>query len=138
MEHYIQGLAAHLCQTYLSYDVHLKIKVNNVELDLDKAIPCGLILNELISNAFKYAFPASYTPEKEKLIQISMHTNNKSQCRLSVSDNGVGLPPELDIENIEQKSLGLQLVNLLSEQLEGELQINQENGTSFCLVFPVS
>ncbi|OQY35871.1 MAG: hypothetical protein B6243_04255 [Anaerolineaceae bacterium 4572_5.2] len=136
MKHYIQGVVDYLRQTYHAYDITFQIETDDVLLDIDKAIPCGLIFNELISNVFKYAFPASYNPDQEKLLQVFMRLDDKEQCKLIVSDNGIGLPPDLDIKNVRQESLGLQLVNILSQQLEGDLQIDLTNGTTFSFTFP--
>lgn len=101
-------------------------------LKIESAIPCGLILNELLSNAFKYAFPA----ERAGQINIRFSAERKDRfCnyRLEVSDDGIGLPSNLDPEKTE--SLGLQLIKILSEQLDGKMEFGNTKGTQFELCF---
>jgi two-component sensor histidine kinase len=92
------------------------------------AVPCGLIINELVSNSLKYAFPSG-TGE----IRIELYANNSHDLTLLVSDNGIGIPPDLDLENLN--SLGLQLVKNLVSQLGGSLKINSDGGTEFRITF---
>jgi two-component sensor histidine kinase len=92
------------------------------------AIPCGLIINELISNALKYAFKG----REKGVITIALWEENQ-QMTLVVEDDGIGIPAEIDYRKTE--SLGLQLVNTLAEQLEGKLQLHMQKGTKFSLVF---
>ena len=97
-------------------------------LDIDKAIPCGLIINELVSNAFKHAFPDG------KLGKIQVHLDNKlDRYTIEVKDNGVGFPDDVDMKNTE--TLGLQLVNDLVKQIEGSYEMRRDGGTSFKIVF---
>jgi PAS domain S-box-containing protein len=129
---YVQNLAQNLIDTYeLSVaSVDLKCDLEEVFLNLDNAIPCGLIINELISNSLKYAFV-----EREKgEIQIVLKTKN-NQVELKIADNGAGIPKGLDIYNTD--SLGLQLVNTLVEQLEGNLKLDLEKVTSFTITFDI-
>jgi two-component sensor histidine kinase len=108
--------------------IRLSIDVDQapVQLKLDAAIPCALILNELIMNGFKHAFPGDSSGEISVLFVRGEESN-----QLIVSDNGIGLPPNFDIEN--SNSLGLQLVTVLSEQIEAKLQILTDGGTKFVL-----
>jgi len=96
---------------------------------MDESIPCGLIVNELVSNAMKHAFA-----DKNGEIKVSLTMPDDEHRLLRVYDNGCGLPPDLDIR--ESKTLGLQLVNTLAEQLGGELTINCEHGTNVRILFP--
>jgi two-component sensor histidine kinase len=98
-------------------------------LDVNKATPCGLILNELLCNALKHAFPAGRSGE----IRIDLRVDAAQQVTLVVSDTGIGLPTELDFPNAE--SLGLQLISTLTEQLDGTLVLDRGNGTVFTLIF---
>jgi two-component sensor histidine kinase len=128
---YIQSLAANL---FSSYDFHsdaiaLKVNVDNVFLGVDAAIPCGLIINELVSNSLKYAFP----PGKEGEVSIDIYASNKDELTLTVSDNGIGFPKNLDFKNTE--SLGLQIVVALTNQLGGTVELNREIGTKFEIIF---
>lgn len=101
-----------------------------VQLDLERAIPCGLLINELVSNAFKHAFKGERCGE----IVIEVNEDLDDQISLSVADDGVGLPP--GAESAQASSLGLQLVQLFVEQLHGQLTIDRTHGTSFSLRFP--
>ena len=99
---------------------------------MDVAIPCGLILNELITNSLKHAFPADRAGE----IYIGLHRGEDDQCVLRVADSGVGIPPGLDAQNV--RSLGLRIVRALTGQLNGEFQIRRANpGTEAWLSFSV-
>jgi len=127
---YIENLVANLFNSYNvnSEAIALKINVDNVNLKLDAAIHCGLIINELISNSLKYAFPAG----KEGEICIDLYRNN-NHFILTVSDNGIGFPKDLDFHNTA--SLGLQIVTALTNQLEGTIELNREVGTEFKIMF---
>ncbi len=111
-------------------DVSLIIEIDELFLNINKAIPCGLIINELVSNVFKHAFK----PNDKGILRIIMEKTNNNYF-LKVSDNGKGLPEDIDIENSD--SLGLQLVSALNAQLHGKLSISSDNGTTFEIVFPV-
>jgi two-component sensor histidine kinase len=104
------------------------IDIRGISLDVDKAIPCGLIINELVSNSLKYAFPRGRTGE----IRIGL-THGDRAYALTIGDNGVGLPPGLDFRNTP--SLGLQLVNTLVTQLEGNVELDASHGTTFRITF---
>ncbi|MFQ6041306.1 MAG: histidine kinase dimerization/phosphoacceptor domain -containing protein [Candidatus Poribacteria bacterium] len=128
---YIRSLASTLFQTYEAYGkIALKMNIEDISLSIDSAIPCGLILNELVSNSLKYAFPEG----KEGEIKIILRSADENEIELIVSDNGVGIPEDVDIKNTE--SLGLQLVATLTEnQLDGEMQLNRTEGTEFRIKF---
>lgn len=129
---YIYRIASDLLMVYKnSYkNINLEIDVENISLEIDKAIPCGLIVNELLTNALKYAFPDS----RKGTIRVVLRQSNGGELELIVSDNGVGIPPELDLRNID--TLGLQLVtNLVEYQLRGEIQIIQNGKTEFYCKF---
>ena len=122
---YIRDLAVNLFRSY-GVDlqrIKLKVEVDDVLLGVDTAVPCGLIINELVSNSLKHAFPAG----KKGEIRIGLHPDRDNKLILIVSDNGVGLPEGLDFQNSE--SLGLQLVNNLVNQLEGTIEFNSSCGT---------
>jgi len=128
---YIQNLTTSLYRSYRvkPNDITLKIKVDNVLLGVDAAIPCGLIIDELVSNSLKYAFPGDRKGE----IRISLCSDNDNKTRLIVSDNGIGLPKDLDFRNTT--SLGLQLLVTLADQLEGTLELDRSGGTKFRIMF---
>ncbi len=129
---YIQDLIANL---FCSYEVNsnaisLNINIDNIFLGIDVAIPCGLMLNELILNCLKHAFPSGRAGE----IRIDLSSNNENQYTLIVSDNGIGFPQDLDFQNTD--SLGLQLVNALTNQLGGTIELNRKVGAEFKITFP--
>jgi PAS domain S-box-containing protein len=138
---YIKKLADNLVLTYRLGNTDISLNKDLEEdlfLDMDTAIPLGTIINELISNSFKYAFPGRDKGE----IRIKLHKeeNKCEDCKstnfiLSVSDNGVGIPENFDIKNLD--SLGLRLVTSLVEQLDGELELKRNSGTELIIRFTV-
>ncbi len=129
---YIKKLINNLFLSYNNSTKNIKstIKVASIKLNLETAIPCGLLINELITNCFKHAFPDRDYGE----IKIQLEVSNHSKMYLTVADNGIGLPPNLNWE--ESPSLGLRLVRILTQQLDGNLQLTtSSSGTSFCLIF---
>jgi PAS domain S-box-containing protein len=112
--------------------ISLKMEIADISLGLDYAIPCGLIINELVSNSLKYAFPK----ERQGEIRIGLQKTSENEVELTVSDNGIGIPEGLDFGTIE--SLGLDLVKILAEhQLGGKIELNRAGGTSFSFRFTV-
>ncbi len=112
-----------------SQDVSVSVDVPQREMDIDSLIPCGLIINELVSNAFKYAFPS----RKDGVLHIGITSPTDGVTEMVVRDNGPGLPSEIEI--FKTRSLGLRLVNSLVDQLKGELLINRKGGTEFRITF---
>ena len=114
--------------------VALEILADGVQLPINTAIPCGLIVNELISNALKHAFPDA----RRGKLQVHLHEDSDADgfLQLSVSDDGIGLPSDLDIKTAP--TLGLQLVTLLTDQLRGSISIGYGNPTRFALRFPLT
>ena len=128
---YIKILTDNLLSSYEinSSVVDLKLNIDNIHLSIDASIPCALIINELISNSLKYAF----TPGKLGEICIDFHSENDSYLVLTVSDNGIGIPADLDFYNSE--TLGWQLVYALTSQLQGTVVISRNSGTEFKIKF---
>lgn len=148
---YIKKLAENLFQTYKLIDTDISLSMDveeDIFFNMDIAVPLGIIVNELVSNSFKHAFKGRDTGEiriklyrEENSECINGLNNNKEACKstdfvLVASDNGVGIPESLDIEDLE--SLGLQLVVSLVDQLDGELELKRENGTEFIIKFTVT
>ncbi len=129
---YLQKVAQDLFALYnVDADkIRLRTDIGGVRLDISQAVPCGLIANELLTNSLKYAFRDG----RPGLIQVALEQSG-DRFVLSVADNGVGLPPELDFH--QTTSMGLELVNLLTEQLEGTLELDRTQGTRFSVSFPV-
>ncbi len=108
--------------------VQVKVDADPIFLDITKAAPCGLIVNELLTNSFKHAFPDN----REGVITVSFHCPGEA-CVLEISDNGVGMPDGLDPQNAT--SMGLQLLGLLVQQLKGKLEIDRSAGTRLTITF---
>lgn len=127
---YIRTLSTELFRTYTRDSSRLKLNLNveNEVVDINTTVPLGLILNELITNSMKHAFPDS----REGEITIKFHKKD-DEFVLIVSDNGIGFPADLDFQNTQ--SMGLQLVNTLSEQINGKIKLNKKNGTAFTIKF---
>jgi PAS domain S-box-containing protein len=128
---YIRNLTSHLSSINAAdaKGINFKISTDNIFLDINRAIPCGLLLNELITNALKYAFPEETKGE----IKIDLERHKQNKLILSIADNGIGFPKGLDFRKTE--SLGLQLVNSLISQLNGTIKKQKTKGTKFTLVF---
>jgi two-component system response regulator len=108
--------------------IRLRADIEDVSFNMETAIPCGLIINELVSNSLKYAFPHG---EGEIYVSLMHYEGNK--YLLTINDNGIGLPAEIDFKNTQ--SLGFRLVNNLTNQLEGEIELDRTNGTTFKIIF---
>ena len=127
---YIRSLVDHLLFGYgpHSSKIVLNLEVDEVYLNVDTAIPCGLIINELLSNALKHAFPG----DRRGNIDIRF-THSSGELVLTIADDGIGLPETLDINR--SASLGLQLVNTLTNQLMGQMTVDRSHGAAFTLRF---
>ena len=139
---YVENLLNYLSHSYSidpSY-INFKLDIDNVSLDINTAIPCGLIINELVTNSLKYAFPlklsngaVSNTDEIPNKICICLRSCKEDKFMLVVSDNGKGLPENIDFAN--NNTLGLQLVNSLVNQLDGIIELSRTNGTKYKVIF---
>jgi two-component sensor histidine kinase len=129
---FIRDLIGNISQSYGRAESHVKINVDTdkTRFGIDASIPCGLILNELVSNALKHAFPN----EKEGKINITMRSKD-DRVALTVQDNGIGFPTSVDFTKV--KSLGLQLVNALVGQMNGKIDIQVDGGTTWTIAFTV-
>ncbi len=131
---YLRRLLPDLARSYradASEKVDLKIEAANVSLPVDRAIPCGLIVNELITNALKHAFPNGRPGSI--LVRLAAQ---EQQTMLKVRDDGIGFPADVDFR--QSRSLGLQLVCTLTNQLGGTINLERDNGTEFVITFPDS
>jgi len=145
---YLQKLIENFFKTYRLGNLDISLKTDlkeNVFFDMDTAVPLGMVVNELVTNSFKYAF----TNREKGEIQIKLFSEeakdeadnkyvaNRKNTRytLIVSDNGTGIPENVNFENPE--TLGLQLVNILVDQLEGEVKLKRDKGTEFVIEFSV-
>ncbi|OEC88480.1 MULTISPECIES: sensor histidine kinase [Methanobacterium] len=138
---YIRTLTTDLFYTYVADPnlIKLNMDVEDIMLDINTAVPLGLIVNELVSNSMKHAFPIAYGSELRENISTNpneINVNFKSEDDdfiLIVKDNGVGFPEGLDFKNLD--SLGLRLVNSLTDQIRGNIQLKVDDGTEFKIIF---
>ena len=131
---YIKDLTAQLFRTYSvqARSIELQLDVDPVILEIDRAIPCGMIINELLTNCLKHGFKGRTQGE----ITITLHPEEGGLIRISVSDDGVGISPDVDIMN--SPSLGMKLVRTLTDQLRGQITVNRVKGAQFIVVFPAT
>jgi two-component sensor histidine kinase/HAMP domain-containing protein len=133
MERHARKLFTHLSNLYCKTKIDARIDMSGLRLPITQAIPCALILNELISNAFKYAFEG----RSDGMLRISMRKAGRAAIRLEVRDDGPGMPEDLDIDRTH--SLGLKLVrNLAVHQLKGKLHVDGRPGTRVQIRFPLT
>ena len=138
MRVYLTTLTEQVTGTYISEkDVRTIVSVDGISLDLSRATPCGLIVNELITNSFKYAFPESFDTQATRhappTIIVAL-SKNDGTYDLTISDNGIGLPPGYDLTKTQ--SLGLKLVTFLARhQMRATITVSSEKGTEFLLRF---
>ncbi|MEE8574914.1 MAG: histidine kinase dimerization/phosphoacceptor domain -containing protein, partial [Thermodesulfobacteriota bacterium] len=129
---YLEELAGTLFNTYKAStgNIKFKKKVEDIIIDIDTAIGLGLISNELISNALKYAFPDGASG----VLSMEFYKSSDGLVSFIIKDNGVGISEDIDIYNLD--SLGLHLVNSLTRQLNGKLKVSRDGGTEFHITFP--
>ena len=127
---YLQNLCTNLISSYHVYSgiVEFKDEMEKIDLVLDQAIPCGLLVNELITNSIKYAFPS----KQEGQITVGLEEKDET-IYLRIEDNGIGLPKDFDM--MKTDTLGLQLVSTLVEQLDGEITVRNHQGTKYLITF---
>jgi two-component sensor histidine kinase len=125
---YLQMLMDGLTSAHAGRPVHVGTRLDDVSLEIQKAVPCGLIVNELVTNAFLHAFKNG----AQGTIRVEFSQCN-GRLELLVIDDGVGLPPEAQLN--QSTSLGLRLVHNLTEQIGGKLEVHRERGTAFRLTF---
>jgi two-component sensor histidine kinase/PAS domain-containing protein len=126
---YLHSLATIITGTFSGHRVNLVTSLDPTDVSIETALPLGLIANELLTNAFKYAFPRHQDGE----IQVHLHEHHEGMFILRIKDNGVGLPDSFSMDS--EKSLGMFIIKLLVEQLDGELEISRQNGTTFSVLF---
>lgn len=132
LREYVTALSNNLQSACIASEesVTIHLHIDDVVLDVDKAIACGLIINEALSNSLKYAFEADQAGE----IKLNI-SNHDQRVNIKISDNGKGLPSNFDLEN--SRTLGMQLIKILSNQLNGKLSVNTEQGTVINLTFDI-
>ena len=128
---YIHALIDNLFCSYADRESIIQpiINVEAITLNLETAIPCGLLINELVTNSFKHAFPNNESGE----ICVELHQDRQEKVYITIKDNGIGIPPDIDLQNIS--SLGLKLVRILCKQLKAEIDFDGCQGTTVNLIF---
>ncbi len=127
---YTQNLSRMLLGAYnTNKDISLKLDIKEIYLGVDTAVPLGLMLNELITNSLKYAFP----DKRKGIIEITLNNNGDNNYTLTVADDGVGIPEKVDAE--QSDSLGMTLIYSLAKQVNGIALLEKENGTKFTIQF---
>lgn len=128
---YVRRMVDHLFRSYGVHEGQIRLcpDLDPIALELDDALPSGLLINEVISNSLKHGFPDCRAGE----VHIQLRCSSNNRVEIAVSDNGVGLPPDMDWSTT--RSLGLRLVRALAQQLRGDLEICSQNGTRVRLVF---
>jgi len=131
IEKYLKELVHYLSDIFYGGNKNIEVVVDarNIKFDIDTAIPLGLIVNELVSNAYKYAFDKR---DRGK-IEVGIKALNEIDFELHVDDDGAGLPDDFDPK--KSKSLGLKLVKILSKQLRGKFSSRSNNGANFTVFF---
>jgi two-component system, sensor histidine kinase PdtaS len=131
MKGYLGDLVVSLRNSYDAYRIDISVESEPIKLPLDTAIPLGLIVSELVTNAFKHGF----LPETRGQVVVSVLSRNEGECSVEVKDNGKGLPDGFHVG--ATATLGLQLVEILTQQLNGHLTASNDNGTTIAITFPV-
>jgi two-component sensor histidine kinase len=127
---YLRRVVEHLVRSYgAAARIHTDVRLEPLQCHRDVALPCGLIVNELLSNAFKYAFPGNKTGR----IRVALRRGPQGKVHLMVRDNGVGLPPGLDWKT--SSTLGLRLVRTLARQIDADVKTSGRAGTLFSITF---
>lgn len=128
---YLNKMLKHLLSTYKEErgEIKFTLEAKGIYLDINKAIPCGLLVNELVSNSLKHAFPEGIKGE----IIVKMKQDKRKKRTLIVKDTGIRLQEELNFR--EPKTLGMQLVKGLVDQLDGKIEVRRDGGTEFKIVF---
>jgi two-component sensor histidine kinase len=130
MANYIEDVTEYLADSLdTQHHIQFGLFIDPIELDVTQAVPTGLIINEAVTNAAKYAFPE----DRKGQIIISMHKNVNGAIELTIQDNGIGLPPDFDWQQSE--SLGMSLMQGLCNQLDGQFNLIQHNGITIKITF---
>lgn len=131
MNAYISNLLIFLNQTYnmIGKNIYIETVIENISLNSKQVVPVGIITNELVTNALKYAFPES----KSGIISIFLKKEEKSKIIIKISDNGIGLPDNISLK--DSGGFGLKLVDMMVKQIKGTIETERENGTRFIITF---
>jgi two-component sensor histidine kinase len=128
---YLRSLSSIVLSTISGHRVRLHLNLEECDSTIETALPIGLIVNELLTNSIKYAFP----DQGEGDITLSLNKEENQMYALMVGDNGIGLPAGFNLDT--EDSLGMFIVKLLVEQLDGTITINSQDGSTFIIRFPI-
>jgi len=129
---YIENLVIQMIDIYLPFiEIKYKLEITDVNMNINKAVPFGMIITELVTNALKHAYNDK---NENRILEIICIKSEKGIFNILVKDNGSGLPNNINIQNCD--SSGLQLVNILTSQIHGQIDVERENGTKFSISFP--
>jgi two-component sensor histidine kinase len=130
MNRYIPELIRYMKESFAEdRQLHFRLHIDPVRLDVDQAVPIGLIINEAVTNSIKYAFP----DRNDGVIDISLQDLRDKGLRLEIADDGIGLREDLGIKRV--RSIGMELIDSLKLQLEGRMTISNKGGTAICIIF---
>ena len=129
-EYYLKDLVVHLFQLYSHHKDYVKLTsdVHGITMGIDTAVPCGLLVNEIVTNSLKHAFPN----ERKGEVKIDIKMDGENYV-MKISDNGIGIPGNINFD--EEKSMGVQLIKMLTEQLDAKVEINRDYGTEYIMTF---
>ncbi|HTY59626.1 MAG TPA: sensor histidine kinase, partial [Bacteroidota bacterium] len=127
---YVADIIRNLSEAYRNGRVRTRMEMATIDIGVDRAIPLGLIINELVTNSLKYAFPEG----REGEIVVCFRSGEECGDHLSVRDNGIGLPETLDVG--KPRTFGLSLVNMLADQIGGKLEVKRGSGTEILVHYP--
>ncbi len=130
LSNYINSLVSIISGTFSGHKIKLDMRLEDILVNIETALPLGLITNELLTNAYKYAFPGKY----DGILKIILRKDNPDSFTLNISDNGVGLPDGFDFD--KQDSLGMFIIRLLVEQLDGSISFTTNGGVSASIEVP--
>jgi PAS domain S-box-containing protein len=128
---YIEAVTEEIANTFRHQRVAMRLEAEPMHLEIETAIPCGLILNELVTNALKHAFPDGGSAGE---VKVTLRRKDPQSVEMSVRDNGVGLPRDIDVRQLT--SMGMTLVTSLVGQINGEVVVHSNEGTEFVVTFP--
>ncbi len=131
LSNYIHSLVSIISSTFSGHKIRLEMDMEDILANIETALPLGLITNELLTNSYKYAFPGS----NEGIVRLKLEKYGLTGFKLEVSDNGVGLPAGFDLKS--QESLGMFIIKLLAEQMDGSIDIISKGGVSATIIVPV-
>jgi two-component sensor histidine kinase len=131
---YLEALALHLVGSWSGAAAHISVRVRakEIQLPVDVAIPCGLIVNELVTNALRHAFPEG----RQGSVEVAVNREKDGRVLLAVQDDGLGLSEGLEIRR--PGSLGLELVSTLARQIRAQIELVRDSGTAVLLRFEVA